>query len=133
MDGFDQDQATCEADNGGVAFRGLFAAQGDALEPFQLADGLLDPGAGLVEQLRKETRLVLGVLAARDHRNDAALATGGAVRRRVIALIGERRARLDVGTDVEGRFQLGAVTGLPAGQMECDGSAVEVRFEVDLA
>ena len=46
MDGFDQDQGASESDEGGVAFGGLLAAHGDALEALQLADGLLDPGAG---------------------------------------------------------------------------------------
>jgi len=133
VDGFDQDEATRETNESGIAFRGLFAAHGDTLEAFQLAHGLLDPSAGLVEQLWKETRLVLRVLTVRDHWKDAALAAGSAVRRRVIALVGDCRARRDVGTDVEGGFELGAVADLAAGQMEGDGQAVEIRLEVDFA
>ena len=133
VDGFNQDKAAGEADECGIALGGLFATQGDALEPFQLADGLFDAGAGAVEQLREESGFALRVLAVRDHRRDAARAAGGAVRRRIVALVGDGRARRNVGADVERCFQLGAVAGLAAGQMEGDRQTVEIRLKVDLA
>jgi hypothetical protein len=45
VDGFDQDERAGEGDEGGVVFCGLLAAERDALEALELADGLLDAGA----------------------------------------------------------------------------------------
>jgi hypothetical protein len=61
VDGFNQDKGASKADNGGIAFRGFFAAHRDTFEAFQLAHGLFNPGASFVEQLRKEFRAVFGI------------------------------------------------------------------------
>ena len=45
MDGFNQYQRACEADDGRVADVGLLAAHGDAFEAFEFADRLFDAGA----------------------------------------------------------------------------------------
>src|ERR1700761_3249488 len=47
--------------NGGVVPFGFLASHGRPLEPFCLADQLLDAGAQLVERLREEARLVADV------------------------------------------------------------------------
>jgi hypothetical protein len=79
VDGFDQDQCASERDEGAIAIYSLLASHGDTLESFQLADCLLHPGAGFVEQLRKEPGPVLGVRSVRDDRDDAAFATSCAI------------------------------------------------------
>ena len=61
MDGFDQDQTTSKGDKAAVVFCCFFAAQGNSFEAFELAHGLLDSCADLVEPLWKEFRLVYGV------------------------------------------------------------------------
>lgn len=76
VDGFDQDEAAGEGDEGAVVPGGLFAAKGDAFESLELSEGLLDAGAGLVERLGEEGGLVLGIRAIRDDRADAAIAGG---------------------------------------------------------
>ncbi len=43
VDGFDQDEGSCESDAGAEVRGGLFTAQDDALEAFELSDGLFDP------------------------------------------------------------------------------------------
>jgi len=45
VDGFDQDEGGSESDEGAETCGGFFAAQDDALEAFELADGLFDAGA----------------------------------------------------------------------------------------
>jgi hypothetical protein len=59
VDGFDKDQATGETDESRVAGVGFVAAHCDAFEAFQLADGLLDAGSELVEELWEEPASLL--------------------------------------------------------------------------
>ena len=47
MDGFDQDEACCECDNGCEISLRLLASWGDAFEAFELADGLFDAGISM--------------------------------------------------------------------------------------
>jgi hypothetical protein len=79
VDGFDQDQCASEGDESAIADRGLLTSHGDALETFQLADGLFYSGARLVEQLRKEMRPVLGIRAMWDDGDNASLAARRAI------------------------------------------------------
>ena len=79
VDGFDQDEAESERDERAVILRGLLATQRDALEPFELADCLLDTGATLVGNFRKEGGYVFGVGSIRDCRTYSALARGVAI------------------------------------------------------
>jgi hypothetical protein len=72
VDGFNQDEGAGKGDECAVAVLGFVTTHGNPLEALQLADGLLDSGTRLVEQSGKELRLVLGVLAIRNNRNDAA-------------------------------------------------------------
>ena len=81
VDGFDQDEGASKGDECTVAVLGFITTHGNALEALQLADGLLDSGTRLVEQSWKELRLVLGVLAIRNNRNDAAATASCAIGR----------------------------------------------------
>jgi len=76
VDGFDEDKAADEGDECGVVFGGLLAAQGDPLEAFELADGLLDACAVPVELPGEEARTVPCVLPMRNDGAYAALACG---------------------------------------------------------
>ena len=109
----------------------LFATQGDALKALELPDGLLDTRPELVKPLREEPASVLGVFPTRDHRGNAACAGGVAVGLAVISLVGHRDARANIRADVERRFELDAVAGLAAGEVEVEGASVEVGLEVD--
>jgi len=132
VDGFDQDEAAGEGDEGCVVLGGLLAAKRDALEALQLADGLLDSGAASVERLREEGGPVGGVAPERDDRADAAGPCGLPVGSRVAALIGDDGPRRDVGADVQQGPELAAVAGLAAGEVEVERLAVEVALQVDL-
>jgi hypothetical protein len=81
VDGFDQDEGASEGDECAIAVLGFVAAHGNSLEALQLADRLLDPGTGLVEQSWEETGPVLGVLAIRNDRNNATTSAGRTVGR----------------------------------------------------
>ena len=126
VDGFHQDQGARETHDRRVAGDCLFAAHSDALEAFELADGLLDARPELVETLRKEPASMLGVLPPRDDRGDAARAGGVAFGLAVVSLVGHRDARADIRADVERRLELDAVAGLAAGEVEVEGASVEV-------
>ncbi len=112
--------------------RRLLAAEGDAFEALELAHGLLDAGAAPVEGAREEGGRVLGRGLHGDHRTDAARPRRRAVGLAVVALVADGRTRGDVGPEVEQDGEVGAVAGLPGGQVEGDGQAAEVGLEVDL-
>ena len=132
VDGFDEDEAQGEGDDGSEAAFGLLAAQGDALESLQFSEALLDAGTAPVKRLREEGRPVLRVGFERDSRRDAAGACDGPVGLGVIALVGEGRARRDVGAQIQQQLEDRAVAGLTTGQVEGDRLAVEIALEVDL-
>jgi hypothetical protein len=132
VDGFDQDEAAGERDERGVVLGGFFAPEGNALETLELADGLLDPSAALIEGLGEEGRAIFGIGATRDDRANVPLARGLTVWRGVVPLVGQRRPGRDVWADVEQDFKLPAVAGFASGQMEGNGQTVKVGFEVDL-
>ena len=81
VDGFDQDEGASESNECAIAVLGFVAAHGNSLEALQLADGLLDSGACLVEQSWEETGPVPGVLAVWNHRNNATPAASRTVGR----------------------------------------------------
>jgi len=60
VDGFDDDEAQSECDEGSEVPVRFLATERDTLEALELADQLLDAGAGSIECLRKESRPVLG-------------------------------------------------------------------------
>ena len=132
MDGFDKHQATGKACECGKRSCGFVAAQGDALEAFELAHGLLDAGTALVEDIGKEAGHVAGRASMRDHRTDAARTRRSPVAARVVAFVSRRGAGSDIRPDVEESFELAAIARFAAGQMECERLAVEVALEMDL-
>jgi len=81
VDGFDQDEGASESDECAIAVLGFLAAHCNSLEALQLAYGLLDSGAGLVEQPREEAGPVLGILAIRNDWDNATTAASRTVGR----------------------------------------------------
>ncbi len=132
MDGFDEDERTSEGNQGSVVPGGLFAAECDAFEALELADGLLDPGPAFVEDPGKEIGFVGHVGPVGDNRADAAASGGLPVRLRIVSLIGERGARRNIRADIEQSFELATVAGLAAREMKRQRLAIEVGLEVDL-
>ena len=51
MDGFDDDEAKSEGDQGSEVLVCFLAAERNSLEALELADKLLDAGAGAIERL----------------------------------------------------------------------------------
>src|SRR5438045_1143393 len=76
VDGFDDDEAQSECDEGCKVLVRFLATERNSLEALELAHKLLDTGAGSIECLREERRPVPGRCLDRDHRADAALARG---------------------------------------------------------
>ena len=66
VDGFDDDEAQSECDEGSEVLVGFLATERNALEALELADELLDAGAGAIERLREESRPGLGRVLADD-------------------------------------------------------------------
>src|SRR5215212_9782672 len=60
VDGFDDDEAQSECDEGSEVPVRFLAAERNALEALELADELLDAGAGAIERLREERWSVPG-------------------------------------------------------------------------
>src|SRR3954464_15900642 len=118
VDGFDDDEAKSECDEGSEVRVRFLAAERNALEALELADEVFDASAGPVERLREEARPVLGRCPERDYRADAALARGHAIGFGIIALITQRRAGRDVGPKIEQDLKLRAVAGLTLREME---------------
>lgn len=71
MDGFDQVECCRESNDGCEVSPDLFVAQGDPLEAFELADGLLDAGSASIEGFCEEAGLVPFVRLVRNDRDDA--------------------------------------------------------------
>jgi hypothetical protein len=132
VDGFDEDEAECEGDEGGEVLVRLLAAEGDALEALELTDQLLDARPRPVERFREEGRPRLGRGFVRDHRADAPLARRGTVALGVITFVGHGGAGRDVRPEVEQDLKLAAVARLTRGQVEGERQAIEVDLEVDL-
>ena len=94
-------QCAGKRDECGVTVCCLVIAHGDPLRAFELADRLLDSGAGLVEQHRKEAGSVLGVRAVWYDWDYAALAASRTDGRGVTTLVGDCQTRRDIWPDVE--------------------------------
>src|SRR3954454_14342576 len=60
VDGFDDDEAQSECDEGSEVPVRFLATERNALEALELADEVFDAGAGSIERLREEGRPVLG-------------------------------------------------------------------------
>ena len=131
VDGFDQDEAEGERDEGTVIARSFLATKGDALEALEFADGLLDARPRFVEDFREESGSVGCSRAMRNDRTNAALAGAVAIGFGVVTFVGDGGARQNIGSDVEQEFEVAAVAGFAPGQMEGERQAVEVDLEVD--
>ncbi len=131
MDGFDKDQSASESDERAVVIGGFLASECNPLEAFEFSHGLLDPCSCFVELPGEEFALILIIGPVRNDRADAAFSGCLAVGFGVIALVGQRRPGFDVGTDVEQGFELRAVAGFAAGEMEIQRVAFEVGLEMD--
>lgn len=131
VDGFDQDEAEGERDEGTVIARSLLATKGDALEALEFADGLLDARPRFVEDFREESGSVGCSRAMRNDRTNAALAGTVAIGFGVVTFVGDGGARQNIGSDVEQEFEVAAVAGFAPGQMEGERQAVEIDLEVD--
>ena len=132
VDGFDENEGEAESDEGAVVLGGFLAAEGNPLEAFELADGLLDAGAAAVERAREKGGRVLRRGFVRDDRTDAARARRLAIVPAVIAFVAESRARRDLRPKVEQDGKVAAVAGLAFGQVEGDRQAGEIGLEMDL-
>src|SRR5215216_3921059 len=60
VDGFDDDEAESECDEGSEVLVRFLATERKALEALELADKVFEAGAGAIERLREEGRPVLG-------------------------------------------------------------------------
>src|SRR3954467_9978328 len=60
VDGFDDDEAQSECDEGSEVLVRFLAAERNAFKALALADEGFDAGAGAIERLREERRPVLG-------------------------------------------------------------------------
>ena len=132
VDGFDQDEAAGKRNERGVVLGSFFAPECNALETLELAHGLLDPSAALIEGLWEERWAIFGIGAARDDRADVPLPRSLTVWLCVVPFVGQRRPGRDVRADIEQDFELPAVAGFAPSQVDGKGQAVKVGLEVDL-
>ena len=82
--------------------------------------------------LGQKTGLLLVVGLVRDDGDDASVSSDLAVGLAGIALVTDRRARIDVGTEPKQDREVRRVALLTAGQVEGDEVAVEIGLQVDL-
>ena len=87
VDGFHQDQSAGKRNKSSETFGCFLATHRDPLKTFELSDRLLDAGAPAIEALGEVFRLILCGRPIRDHRDDAAFATGGAVLLGIVAFV----------------------------------------------
>src|SRR4051794_28772801 len=132
VDGFDDDEAEGESHEGSEVLVGFLATERDALEALELADQLLDAGAGAVERLRKESGPVSGRGLERDHRADAPFARGRAIARAVVSFVPHRSPRRDVRPEVKQALELRTVARLTLCEVESQRQAIEIGLEMDL-
>src|SRR5215213_8988585 len=132
VDGFDDDEAKSECDEGSEVLVRFLAAERNALEALELADEVFDAGAGAVERLREESRPVLGRCLERDHRADATLPRRHAVALAVVAFVTHRSPRRDVRPEVKQDRERRAVARLTLREVDRERSPLEVNLEVDL-
>src|SRR4051794_36787517 len=132
VDGFDDDKAQSECDEGSEVLVRFLAAERNSLEALELAHKLLDAGTGSIECLREESRPVLGRCLERDHRADAALAGGRAIGLAVVSFVPHGRAGRDVRPKIEQNLELRAVAGLTLREVEREWASIQISLEVDL-
>ena len=118
VDGFDEDEAECEGDDRAVVLCGLLTSERNPLEALQLAHGLLNAGATSVEQLREESRPVLGGALIGNGRADPARARRLAIGPGIIPLVAQSGAGGHVGADVEQDLEVPVIAGLAFSHVE---------------
>jgi len=116
VDGFDQGHCASERHEGTVVFLGFLATERDALESFELAKRLLDPGRAFVQFGCEESRDVFGVFAIGNNWTDAAFASGEPIGLGIIAFVSKRGARRCIGSNFEQGRKEWAVVSLAPGQ-----------------
>ena len=131
MDGFDQDEGSGESDERAEVCGGLFAAQSDAFEAFELSDGLFDARPSPVERPCEAFWPVFGVFSVGNDGQGASFPGELTVSGAVVALVGDDGAGPDIGAEVHQGLEMRTVGRLAAGQVECDRQAVEIRLQVD--
>ena len=131
VDELDQNESDSERGEGDEVGLRFFAAQGDALEPLELADGLLDAGAAAVEGSGEPPRGRDGVGLVRNDRDGAAGAGGGSVGAAIIALVGDHSARRGVWPEAQEGLEHRRVGLLAPGDLEGDRVPVEIGLQVD--
>ena len=114
VDGFDDDETECKGHDGAEVSVCLLAPQRHAFEAFEFANRLLDAGACPIERLRKESGPVPLIGLVRDHRSDAALATGFAIAPAGVSLVGHGCTRRDLRSKIEQGREFRAVARLTA-------------------
>src|SRR4051812_2232770 len=132
VDGFDDDEAKSECDEGCKVLVRFLATERKALEALELAHKLLDTGAGSIECLREERWPVLGRCLERDHWADATLARGRAIGLGIIAFVPHSRAGRDVGPKIKQDLELRAVAGLTLCEVKREGASIQISLAVDL-
>src|SRR4051812_27528351 len=132
VDGFDDDEAQSECDEGSEVLVRFLAAERNALEALELADEVFDAGAGAIERLREERRAVLGRGLERDHRADAPFARCRAIAHAVVSFVAHCSPRRDVGPKVEQDRELRAVAGLTLCEVKREWASIQINLEVDL-
>ena len=128
MDGFDDDEAEGECDEGSEVLVGFLAAERNALEALELADELFDAGASPVKGSRNESRPVLGRCLDRDHRADATVPRRRAIALAVVPFVAHRSPRRDVGSEIEQNLELRAVAGLPLCEVKREWPSIEISL-----
>ena len=64
VDGFDQDERRGEGDDSAEVSSGFLAAQGDAFEAFERADGPLDPGSAAIQGFGERLGVLVSAISA---------------------------------------------------------------------
>ena len=131
MDGFDQDEGGGKGDERAEVYGGLFAERDDALEAFELSDGLFDAGPSSVERPCEAFWPVFRVLSVRNDDQGASFPGELAVSGAVIAFVGDDGVGPDIGAEVHQGLEMWTVGGLATGQVEGNRQAVEIRLQVD--
>ena len=131
VDGFNQDQSTCEGDERSVILFSFLTAHGDAFKTFQLADRLFDAGAGFVESFGEEFRPCLGIRTVWDDRADIPFARRLTVSCRVISFVSDHHARRYIGANIKQDLKMTAVAGLTARKTERDWISTMVSLQMN--
>lgn len=101
------------------------------VEALNLAHHFLNSHPRFVENLCEKFWLVDGIRGIGDYRADAAFTRHLPVCLRIIALVCDNGAGIDIGTELEEHFKVAAVASFAPGQMEANWITVEIGLEMD--